>query len=684
MGDLVLFRPGEGLRADANLAAFIRYARDDLAVFGADLDWDSPRWELHGVARVSGRTGDPIRVNWGHPLKNSPKSVEDYTPLHASSVDFFKAYLRYKYGLAPHMNPHQIMSAIRQLDTAIARAGKSIADALCDDFNVAAAACQSAYARETAYRVGRRLEAIARFLDHHELVAQPLAWKCYIRRPTHFHHLGVERDRRRDRKLPSQRAIAALGETYCRARDPMDVIAASAYALLLATHSRISELHRLDAYDCEVETVEGDNNRYGLRWYPSKGGEPETRWVPTALVPLARDALQRLREATEPARELARKYIVGDPILPQDDPHDPYARDGYISKETLAKVTNPRDVIATLHRNGFDVRWEYAARLGVPVSTTSRLYLRAPIEAGFRAELPEGFPLADPKSRLRYDRALLVRTADMTLRSSSLFWRLSRITSAAIEDTMNGKPSEPGRREGLFHRFALVDDDGETVRITPHQLRHYMTTLANEGNLSQLDIARWAGRKDVRHNKYYDHETATSLVSKARAVDEDMFDRAITVTPRGPVTAKQLMEGTLPAVHLTKYGACLHDFAMSPCPIYRDCLNCVEHACVKGDKRAERALRDRLAVMEKAAASAEEAAAAGEPNPEIWLSRKMAELARLRELVALIDDNAVPVRAIIRLNEEARYAIDDDASDVAGRRALPNHGPETLPQPGHS
>ena len=118
-----------------------------------------------------------------------------------------------------------------------------------------------------------------------------------------------------------------------------------------------------------------------------------------------------------------------------------------------------------------------------------------------------------------------------------------------------------------------------------------MTTLANEGNLSQLDIARWAGRKDARHNRYYDHETAASLVSKARAVGEDMFDRAITVTPRGPVTAEQLLEGTLPAVHLTKYGACLHDFAMSPCPFYRDCLNCVEHACVKGEERAETVLR---------------------------------------------------------------------------------------------
>ena len=679
MADLVLFQPAKGLRAEANLADFIRYARDDLAVFSADLDWDNPRWELRGVARVSGRQ-KTLRVAWGHPLKKSPNSVGDYAPLDSLNVDFFKAYLRYRYGLAPLMNPHHMLSAIRYLDKALARTGKSIADALCDDFTVAAAACRSAYSRETAYRVGVQLQAIARFLDDHELVAHPLAWTCHIRRPTHFHHLGAERDRRRDRKLPSQRAIAALGDAYRRARDPMDVIAASAYALLLATHSRISELHRLDAYACEVEAVDNGEHRYGLRWYPSKGGEPETRWVPTALAPLAREALQRLRDTTDPARELARKYIAGDPVLPQDDPHDPFAREGYISMQTLGTVTHPKRALAALRGSGIDIRWEYATRLGVPVSTPAKLYLRAPIEEGFRAELPEGFPLTDAKSRLRYDRALLVRTASMSLRSSTMFWRLARIPSNEIDLAMNGRDNRTGRTAGLFERLALVDDDGETVRITPHQLRHYMTTLANEGNLSQLDIAKWAGRKDARHNRYYDHETAASLVSKARAVGEDMFDRAIIVTPRGPVTAKQLMEGTLPAVHLTKYGACLHDFAMSPCPFYQDCLNCVEHACVKGDARAERALRARLAVMEKAVAAAQDAAATGNPTPEIWLSRKTLELARLRELVALIDNDTIPAGAILRLNEEARYAIDRDGSDAAGRIALPNPGPDPAPR----
>ena len=671
MAELALFRPAEALDAETRLAAFIRHARDDLSVFGAGLDWDAPRWELLGVARVSGRGNAAIRVNWGHPSKKVPTSIEHYAPLDARNVDFFKAYLRYRYGLSPLMSPHQMLTAIRRLDKALSGAGKSILDARPDDFNAAAAACRSDYSPESSYRVGQQLKAIAGFLDDHGLVARPLVWTSPIRRPTHFNHIGVQRERSRGRKPPSERALAALGEAYRRAERPMDVIAASAYALLLVTHSRISELHRLDAYDCEVETVENGKERYGLRWYPSKGGEPETRWIPSALAPLARDALKRIRDVTEPARALARRYVAGEEILPADDPDDPLVRDGYIGMGTLGTITNPTDFIATLRRNGVDLRWALASDPGVPLATDARLYLRAPIEEAFRAELPQGFPLADPKSGLRYDRALLVRTADISPRSNRTFWRLTCISTGEIESTMNRRVRGTGRQVGLFGRLGLVDDDGETVRITPHQLRHYMTTLANEGNLSQLDIARWAGRKDVRHNAFYDHETADSLVSKARSLGGDMFGSPVAATPRRPVTPRQLIEGNLAGVHLTRYGACLHDFATSPCPMYRDCLNCIEHACVKGDERAERALRDRLAVIERAVASAAEAAAIGEGNSEIWLSRKRTELARLRELVALIDDATIAPGAVLRLNDAACYAVGRDGAGPANTLAGP-------------
>ena len=679
MGEPALFRPKPALDAEARVAGFIRHARADLTVFGADLDWDAPRWTLHGVARVSGR-GKPIRVNWGHPLKKVCLSVDDYAPLGARNVDFFKAYLRYYYGFAPLMSPGQMLSAIRLLDKALCRSDTPVVEARPDRFNFAAAACRPHYGRETAYRIGNQLQAIARFLDDHRFVVRPLVWTSPIRKPHGWDRIGRQAERRRARKLPSERAIAALGTAYRRARDPMDVLATSAYALLLVTHSRISELHRLDAYACEVELFENGQPRYGLRWYPSKGGQPETRWIPGAFVALAREALSRIRDITEPGRELARRYKAGEPILPQDDPDDPLALDGYISQLTLATVADPQSVIDTWRRHGFDVQSQFARHLGVAFTTTAKLYCRATIEAAFRRQLPDGFPLADPKSGLEYDRALLVHAPGTSLRYKHMFWRLHTVASDRIVNIMNGHGT-PGQRPGLFERLGLIDDDGEIVRLTPHQLRHYMSTLANEANLSQLDIAKWAGRVDIRHNANYDHETAASLVAKARAIDTDMFGRTLTATPHRPVTARQLMQGALPGVHLTRYGACLHDFAMSPCPMYRDCLNCTEHACVKGDERAEGSIRDRLSVIETALEGAEAAAAAGEGNSRIWLSRMRTERARLRELIGLIDDPAIQPGAILRLNDAARYEVESDASGATRRLPEPDAGPDPLLHP---
>ena len=96
---------------------------------------------------------------------------------------------------------------------------------------------------------------------------------------------------------------------------------------------------------------------------------------------------------------------------------------------------------------------------------------------------------------------------------------------------------------------------------------------------------------------------------------------------------------------------------------------------------AEQALRDRLSVIQSALPCAEEAVAAGEGNSRIWLSRKRTELARLRELLGLIDDPAIEPGAILRLNDAARYGIDRDASDVTKPLPEPGAGPDTLLRP---
>jgi hypothetical protein len=63
----------------------------------------------------------------------------------------------------------------------------------------------------------------------------------------------------------------------------------------------------------------------------------------------------------------------------------------------------------------------------------------------------------------------------------------------------------------------------------------------------------------------------------------------------------------VPTAHVTLYGFCIHDFTSTPCEMFRKCLDCREHVCVKGvPGKTERlrhsleAARDNLAKARKA------------------------------------------------------------------------------------
>ena len=243
---------------------------------------------------------------------------------------------------------------------------------------------------------------------------------------------------------------------------------------------------------------------------------------------------------------------------------------------------------------------------------------------------------------------------------------------------MNGNNSPSRRKAGLFERLGLVDDDGETVRITPHQLRHYMTTLANEGNMSELDIARWAGRKGCPAQRILRHETADSLVSKARALDEDMFGgRYGNPSAAGDGEAADRGRSRRSASDaLRRLPARLCDVALPDVPRLPE----LRRTCLRKGRRASGAgLAGSPCRHRESGRVRGRGRAIGEGNSEIWLSRKRIELARLRQLVALIDDAAIEPGAILRLNDAAHYGVGRDGTDPAKTLSDPGLGSRFLP-----
>lgn len=49
MAEILHFTPRHKLKTQDNLKEFIRFCREDLSVFGADLDWESNQWSSAGV-----------------------------------------------------------------------------------------------------------------------------------------------------------------------------------------------------------------------------------------------------------------------------------------------------------------------------------------------------------------------------------------------------------------------------------------------------------------------------------------------------------------------------------------------------------------------------------------------------------------------------------------------------------
>ncbi len=124
--------------------------------------------------------------------------------------------------------------------------------------------------------------------------------------------------------------------------------------------------------------------------------------------------------------------------------------------------------------------------------------------------------------------------------------------------------------------------------------RDYLNTVAQMGGLSQLDVAKWSGRAKITHNRCYDHQSDRDILALAREAlgnPEKSAGHVASLPPSSLITRDQFAELKILTAHTTDLGYCAHDFSMLPCQLHRDCSNCDEHFCIKGDHVRECAIR---------------------------------------------------------------------------------------------
>jgi hypothetical protein len=666
MAQIIHFMPKAESSAQENMAEFIRLAKGILAGYPKVRTWEENNWDLEGVVSVStkgdARIGAAFTTHDGVNRKGAEWLSQPF-------LDFAKAYFLYSNALRTASTFKIRLSALRVLEKALLKATgvSDLHQTTPAVLNLACNIAQERFGRGPRYGVGREVQKIGEFLVDKRLVSTPFQWRHPFEIPTFANRVSPEADRARKEKLPSEAALDALPRCFVWAETPQDLLVSSIAALLCCAPDRIGEVLAMPV-DCEVEQEHKGKQIYGLRWWPEKGGEPMVKWITPTMVDVAKLAIARIRAITQPARDIAAWHEdhPGRMLLPEGLEH---FRD--------QKLLTVQDLMVLLDcERTFPRTWLVAHKVPI-VTIPGRRGIHArfeDVERAFLEMLPLGFPVFDQNTGTRFSKALFVLRRDelhAVKRASGLM--VERLPASTINWHLGSSPKGEGT---LFSRMGFAEPDGSPIKVTTHQFRHWLNTLAHQKGLSQLDIAKWSGRKDIRQNQAYDHMTSTELVEMARGLTRDdprLFGPLAELAVRVPVTQEDFMALEFPAAHTTDIGFCVHDFTLLPCQKARDCINCTEHVCVKGDSGKTKRIREQLTAAEAALHRIREAVREGEFGADRWEAHQVATVERLEGLLGALDDPAVPQGALIRLlNPDEHFPVRMALLEGTGRSHIGN------------
>ncbi|MBN3142373.1 hypothetical protein H4F51_21005 [Pectobacterium brasiliense] len=174
--------------------------------------------------------------------------------------------------------------------------------------------------------------------------------------------------------------------------------------------------------------------------------------------------------------------------------------------------------------------------------------------------------------------------------------------------------------------------------------------------MSELDIAKWSGRAMVTQNRVYNHVSEDEMFEKTKSLDLNNGDNLTSafsnseLIPSLPAELSDLDLLDHGAAHVTEFGYCIHDYMMSPCEKFRDCVHCEEHVCIKGGNENLDCFEQRLKEVEKLHSKAQISMKEEDLGADKWFIYQDRTMRRLKEWIAIFKDPDIPDGAKIRFN----------------------------------
>jgi hypothetical protein len=705
-GNILLFTPKHELDYEKNIEDFIKLVANAPEP-NINMDYQSHFWPKIGNFTKLGVSSKNREVN---------------NLLDKSIIPFAKAYIKYK-AIKSGASMYAQFYAIRSLEAACLKVTPHInlSKLLPRDFDQAVQEAKNNMGAGAAYQAGIKLNSLRVFLIENKMM-KPFEWKCLLSKPKdRKDQTGEAGQKYREDKMPDENAIMAIAKIFSKDIEQLserDVFTTSTFSLLMSAPERGSEPLYLKA-DCldilikKSESIPEKNNnesvlqddgselligsksneslgleetdkQIGIRWFSGKGYGYENKWVPSVMNSVVEVAINRLLKLSEGARAFA-KLIEESSEFPRH-PLCPNVNESQ-------KLTKEQ-AVAALGLNTGGMTKKQATTSGNQllrrhdIERKDYVVTLSDLNTIIRNKLPTGWPYipfikGKGKVRVKWSESLYAAFANQYDKVKATiiteFWMPS--INTLNEDLKPTKKKNRSTGElstgtlSVFARNGLKD-----IELRSHQPRHLLDTIASVNGMGDTLRSKWAGRADPAHNKYYDHTSEEEYnhdwleeQSSQDLVKTDELKNLFKVQiARGDSRSLQEYNTlTSLALHLTEFGECKQSYIDQPCFKHRDCINCNEHICIKGNKEKLSRLEDKLK-REKILLKGDKKAVDEKVNGALqWYNRRKLTVARCEELIQHLKNPNLKDGDRIKLADVDDITHLDRALEANGKKRLP-------------
>jgi hypothetical protein len=622
---------------EERLRQFIAKAKISPSLKG--VEWESGVWSVDpaDVSAQRRRSHKPVLTTIYFTNRESSagksagrKSLK--SPMVEPYVSFAKADIRlYAEASAVSLNVlGKRVAAHRMLEHVLRRTGLPVTpiELTLQHFHLAEEAISQEFIGSNRYRLANVLQAVGRVIDSYGIGRARVGYTNRITRPLDGDELSEEGQRIGADKMISPEALNRLAEISANPPDDETRIIIRIVDLMVLGGFRIGEALTLPL-DCWVENRDaavvnpatGEKmNPCGVVYAAEKVRDYRTKWLPPAGVEMARRAIDDLTRLCAPARKMADWMERNQGRLM------PF---GHLSPDDLISDS---EASALLGISVGNLRGRIPVRVGV--NKGAILYRVGDIEAIY---LKRGGPvdvLVMPSGRRQsLSESLLVGFVNQFHGNrGTLSWLPCQFKVGVFQDALSPSKSRNGNTKGILD---------ESHRVKTHAVRHWLNTIADNGGLSDVDLAKWMGRKDISQNAVYKHGTLVQRTNAAKdlILSGQTHGRVARIAARIPVDERKVfLDGTIEAVHNTSLGLCLHNFAASPCPDHHECLRgCGDYLRVKGDQDQRKALQELRSKELAALESHQRALTEGFYGADKWADSSKQHIAGIDAALAIDD-----------------------------------------------